>query len=190
MLKKVLLSILLIALLLQICSCGSTNNLNLETYDEKIETEDANANKNKFPNFQTIDLNDNEISENIFSNKDLTVLNVWGTYCGPCIYEMPELADWNNNIQDNLQLLGLIIDVDSENKINKEAALKIIDETGANYTHLLINDDFKSITDTLIGVPTTFFIDKEGNIVSEPIIGAQVSKYKEKVDKYFKEVIY
>lgn len=137
--------------------------------------------------FSTVDLNDNVINQDIFANKDITILNIWGTYCSPCINEMPELGTWNNELPSNVQIIGLIVDVDAETKYNRDTAIKIVNSTGANYTHLLYNESLQKILENVIAIPTTLFIDKEGNTIGDPIVGAYVDKYKEKLDKLLNE---
>ena len=63
--------------------------------------------------FSTTDLEGNTVTNDIFSQADLTVVNFWGTFCNPCINEMPELAKWNEEMPDNVQMLGTIVDVET-----------------------------------------------------------------------------
>ena len=159
-----------------VLSCKQNADIAINYSDNTISQ--YNNNSLRFPNFTTVDLNDNTMTEDVFKSKDLTIINFWGTYCPPCIQEMPELGDWSKELPDNVQLIGIIIDVDNKTKMNKDTALQIVNETGANYTHLLMSDDFMTFAEQLIGVPTTFFVDKNLNVVAEPIIGAYVSQYK------------
>ena len=77
--------------------------------------EDASAKSEeravKMPAFTAKDLQGNEVTEEIFAGKDLTVLNIWGTFCPPCIREMPELGEWARAMPENVQLIGLITDI-------------------------------------------------------------------------------
>ena len=65
--------------------------------------------------FSTTDINGAPVDSSIFSEKKLTVVNVWGTFCGPCIEEMPELADWAREMGDDIQLIGIVGDINGEN---------------------------------------------------------------------------
>ena len=129
-----------------------------------------------FPAFTTTDLNGNTVTEAIFADKELTVVNVWGTYCGPCIDEMDELAAWSASMPENVQLIGLVSDLYDPNDTDTlEMALAICEATGAtNYVHLVSGLDFAPLLNTLVGVPTTFFVDSTGAIVGDPIVGANV----------------
>ncbi len=129
-----------------------------------------------FPPFATVDLDGNVVTDEIFAGKDLTVVNVWGTFCGPCINEMDELAAWSQSMPDNVQLIGLVSDLYSETDTDTlETARAICQATGAwVYPSLIAGQDFYPLLATVVGVPTTFFVDGNGQLVGEPIVGANV----------------
>ena len=79
---------------------------------DAVDTQETDA--SAFPAFTATDLDGNTATESIFTEKDLTVLNIWGTFCGPCIGEMPELGEWAKEMPDNVQIVGLIIDINGE----------------------------------------------------------------------------
>ncbi|WP_308578932.1 TlpA disulfide reductase family protein [uncultured Oribacterium sp.] len=137
--------------------------------------------------FTTENLALESVDSSIFGEKDLTVLNVWGTFCGPCIQEMPELGEWQRSLPDNVQIIGLVADVaGKEDADHIELANTILDKTNAHFTNIIPNNDFAELLSGVVGVPTTFFINKEGKIVGKPIVGAQVPKYKAFVEEYLK----
>lgn len=155
------------------------------TAEETPAQQDADADTAAFPAFTATDLSGNTVTESIFSEKDLTVLNIWGTFCGPCIGEMPELGAWAKEMPDNVQILGLIIDIDGEEDTeHRDLAVDITQKAGADFTNLIANADFAPILQDVIGVPTTLFIDGEGKIVGDPIVGADVDGYKTFVEDY------
>ena len=131
---------------------------------------------NAFPTFTTTDLSGNTVTNEIFAGKDLTVVNIWGTYCGPCIEEMDELAAWSASMPENVQLVGLVSDLYSlEDAETLEMAQLICESTGAdNYLHLVTSVDFYGLMTTVVGVPTTYFVDSTGAVVGQPIVGADV----------------
>ena len=137
--------------------------------------------------FTTENLALESVDSSIFGEKDLTVLNVWGTFCGPCIQEMPELGEWQRSLPDNVQIIGLVADVaGKEDADHIELANTILDKTNAHFANIIPNNDFADLLSGVVGVPTTFFINKEGKIVGKPIVGAQVPKYKAFVEEYLK----
>ena len=140
----------------------------------------------KFAEFTTNDIDGNEVTESIFANKDLTVVNIWGTFCGPCINEMPELGAWEKELPDNVQIVGLIVDISStDNETQIAAAKQITEKADVGFANLIGgNGDFDELIGSIVGVPTTIFVDKSGNIVGEIIVGADVDRYKSFVNKY------
>ena len=129
-----------------------------------------------FPAFETVDLNGNTVTNEIFCGKDLTVVNIWGTFCNPCIDEMPDLAEWSASMPENMQLIGLVSDLSSADDAETlELAQMICETTGADvYTSLVADEDFTELLSGIVGVPTTFFVDGSGAIVGDPIVGANV----------------
>ena len=133
-----------------------------------------------FPAFETVDLAGNTVTNDVFYGKDLTVVNVWGTFCNPCIDEMPDLAEWSTSMPENMQLIGLVSDLTSTDDADTlELAQAICEATGADvYASLVANDDFAELLSGVVGVPTTFFVDRTGAIVGDPIVGANVAGCK------------
>lgn len=136
------------------------------------------------PQFTTKDMDGNKVTNDIFAEYDLTVVNFWATYCNPCIDELPELAEWKKELPDNVNLIGLLVDVDEKGSEQYKLAEKIISQTGADYQHLIATEEFDDMISNLVGVPTTFFVDSTGKIIGEPFAGADVSAYKQTVEDY------
>lgn len=136
------------------------------------------------PQFTTKDMDGNKVTNDIFAEYDLTVVNFWATYCNPCIDELPELAEWKKELPDNVNLIGLLVNVDEKGSDQYKLAEKIIKETGADYQHLLATEEFDDLISDLVGVPTTFFVDSTGKIIGEPFAGADVDAYKQTVEDY------
>lgn len=132
--------------------------------------------------FSTTDLYGNPVSSDIFSQADLTIINVWGTFCGPCIGEMPALAAWDKQLPDNVQIIGVLCDVEVGG--DTSAALSIVNGSGVTYMNLLYNNSLIPLLNQSQYVPTTYFVDRNGNMVCEPIVGADVEGYKAVVNDY------
>lgn len=135
--------------------------------------------------FTTTDLEGNEVTEEIFRGYDLTVINVWGTFCGPCIGEMPELAAWHKALPENVQLIGVISDVSVGG--NTDTARGILEETGVEFVNLLTSEGLYPLLNMSQYVPTTYFVDREGKMVGDAIVGANVEGYKQFVEDYLNE---
>jgi len=136
------------------------------------------------PEFSTTDMDGNKVTNDTFADYDLTVVNFWATYCNPCIDELPELTEWKKELPDNVNLIGLLVDVDEKGSDQYKLAEKIIKETGADYQHLIATEEFDDMISNLVGVPTTFFVDNTGKIIGEPFAGADVDAYKQTVEDY------
>ena len=149
----------------------------------KQETSENGVTVN-MPEFSTTDMDGNKVTNDIFADYDLTVVNFWATYCNPCIDELPELAEWKKELPDNVNLIGLLVDVDEKGSDQYKLAEKIIKETGADYQHLIATEEFDDMISNLVGVPTTFFVDSTGKIIGEPFAGADVDAYKQTVEDY------
>lgn len=139
--------------------------------------------------FKTVDLDGNEVTEGIFFEKDLTVVNIWGTFCSPCIEEMPELGAWAKEMPENVQIIGLVQDISGASDTeHMEIAKQIITKADADFVQLVAGtDEFAGVMASLVGVPTTIFVDRDGNIVGGPIVGADVEGYKNFVEEYLNE---
>ena len=127
--------------------------------------------------FETTDLAGNPVnSAELFSRYELTMVNLWGTFCGPCIQEMPGLEQLSREMQErNIAIVGIVLDISGpEDKALIAEAEDIIAQTGVTYLNLLpwdgINDALPSMY-----IPTTYFIDPQGRIVGEAAVGSRDS---------------
>lgn len=144
--------------------------------------------KVNFSQFSTYDLKGNYITQDIFSKKKLTVINVWGTFCPPCIAEMPELGKLSREFADrDVQVLGLIIDISGEDdKAHIDLAKKITTEANADFVNIYPDQRLQETLQEVDAVPTTFFVDSKGKLVGKPIVGADVEQYRSFIASYLK----
>ncbi|MGN0997607.1 MAG: TlpA family protein disulfide reductase [Candidatus Ventricola sp.] len=137
----------------------------------------------QLPAFSTQDLAGNAVTEAIFAQKDITVVNFWGTFCGPCINEMPELGEWARAMPDNVQIIGILTDVMLGDEKGAGKAVRIMDKAQADFTNLVMDDALNEYcASVIVGVPTTILVNREGVIVGDAIVGANVGKYKAAVE--------
>lgn len=118
------------------------------------------------------------VNADVLQGKKLTMINVWATYCNPCINEMPELAQLNKDYADKgVQVIGVLTDLGSTEAYDGEAmdyARAIIDSTGADYLHILPGEGmFFGALNDITAVPTTYFVDENGQIIGEPYVGSR-----------------
>lgn len=120
--------------------------------------------------FEAETLDGSIFTQENLAEKDVTVLNFWSLTCGPCISEMPSLAEFEKAMPDNVQVLTVCLDGSSDMERTKE----ILEEAGFEGITLLGgNGDFWKVLCGIQYTPTTLIVDTDGNIVGDPIIGGQ-----------------
>lgn len=135
--------------------------------------------------FTATDIKGNKVSSDIFSGSKLTMLNVWATYCNPCLSEMPGLGELANEFDPStFQLIGVVSDVPEGVDAKVVKALNdLVSIVGANYTHLLLNESlYNAFLSNVVAVPTTFFFDSNGNIVDTVVGSMSKSAWRSKID--------
>ena len=133
--------------------------------------------------FNTTDLNGNHVTSELFAKNKLTMINIWGTFCPPCIEEMPELAKLSASLPENAQIIGILCDVSLNDKSALQDAKSIVSKAGTNYPCLLLNDSLTDYLSQFMYVPTTIFVDSEGNQIGEPVVGADFNAYTVRLQK-------
>lgn len=124
-----------------------------------------------YVSFDTEDLDGNSVNSEIFADYKLTVLNIWGTWCPPCVNELPELQETSQAYAEkNVQLIGVLQDSITNTMERDETiianAKKLMETAGADYTVLLPDETFyNEILSQVQYFPTTLFIDEKGQLV-------------------------
>lgn len=135
--------------------------------------------------FEGQDIEGNAVSSSVLSNAKLTMVNVWATYCNPCLREMPGLGELAKEYEpEEFQLIGIISDVQvgAEEK-TLEYASGLIEQTGADYPHLLLNESvYRGLLTEVSAVPTTFFLNRDGEVLDVVIGAMDKSAWEEKIN--------
>lgn len=106
-----------------------------------------------------------------FFEKDVTIINFWATFCGPCLAEMPDIAEFEKSLPDNVQLITACLD--GERDI--EGVESILSDAGYEGITLLGGDgDFEQVCGEIMYIPTTIIVDQNGNMLGDAIVGGQV----------------
>ena len=134
----------------------------------------------KFPAFEGKDLDGNTVkSKDLFSGNAVTVVNFWFTTCNPCVGELAELDALNKELAEKG---GSLIGVNTFTLDGDEAAISeakdVLAKKGATYQNVYFDSDGEAgkFTTNIFAYPTTYVVDRSGNIVGEPIVGAITEK--------------
>lgn len=134
----------------------------------------------KFPAFEGKDLDGNTVkSDELFSGNTVTVVNFWFTTCNPCVGELAELDALNKELAEKG---GSLIGVNTFTLDGDEAAISeakdVLAKKGATYQNVYFDSDGEAgkFTTNSFAYPTTYVVDRSGNIVGEPIVGAITEK--------------
>ena len=134
----------------------------------------------KFPAFEGKDLDGNTVKSNeLFSGNTVTVVNFWFTTCNPCVGELAELDALNKELAEKG---GSLIGVNTFTLDGDETAISeakdVLAKKGATYQNVYFDSDGEAgkFTTNIFAYPTTYVVDRSGNIVGEPIVGAITEK--------------
>ena len=144
------------------------------------EETDANGDVQKFPAFEGKDLDGNEVkSDELFSANAVTVVNFWFTTCSPCVGELGDLDALNKELAEKG---GALIGVNAFTLDGDETAIAdakdVLAKKGATYQNVYFDSSSAAgaFTSNIFAFPTTYVVDRNGNIVGEPIVGAITEK--------------
>lgn len=135
--------------------------------------------------FEALDMEGNTVSAGIFGETKLTMVNVWATYCNPCLLEMPGLGELAGEYApEEFRIVGVISDVmEGADQKSIDLAASLIEETGANYPHLLLNESlYYALLTDVTAVPTTFFVDENGEILDTVVGSMEKSAWEERIN--------
>ena len=157
--------------------------------EEKDAAGDAESTTEAEPyvlTFSGTTLEGETLTSECLADSKLTMVNVWATFCGPCINEMPDLGELAEEYDKaDFQLIGIISDVIEGNEGDTfTEAQEIIGETGADYTHLMLNEElYMNLVGASDSVPTTYFFNNKGELLGY-LVGAQSKEgWKQIIDE-------
>lgn len=180
-------SLILLLALLMLSGCGNSAGTTPNTdssapsssQTDDTQSNDSAASESSDDSAETFqltftakDLDGNEVDQSVFANAKLTMMNIWATFCGPCINEMPELGELAAEGGTDYQIIGVCADLNGTEDMLEDAK-EIVSQTKANYLHLQPSEDLYPVLTASSSVPVTFFFDSEGKLVGKGILGAQ-----------------
>lgn len=169
-----------------ICSCSSGSGYSAEqpaSDGEKIGS---------MGEFSTEDIYGTAYTQDIFSSHSLTIVNVFATWCPPCVEELPALESLSKTMAENgLQVVGIVIDsVDGAGKKDASAiekARELAKKSEVTYT-MLIPDEagMNGLLGRVSSIPHTFFVDENGNVVGETVGAHDLEEWTEIAKDYMR----
>ena len=161
-------------------SMPAVDNMSMPSNQSGADKMAEQGSMQKFPAFEGKDLDGNTVkSEELFSGNAVTVVNFWFTTCNPCVGELAELDALNKELAEKG---GSLIGVNTFTLDGDEAAISevkdVLAKKGATYQNVYFDSDGEAgkFTTNIFAYPTTYVVDRSGNIVGEPIVGAITEK--------------
>ena len=184
----------LMALEKEFPGCGSTPGEGESVDASTAGMTNGESGETKFPSFKGKDLDGNDVnSDELFSKNKVTVMNFWFTTCNPCVEELADLEALNKQLAKKG---GAVVGINSFTLDGDKTAISdaknILAKKGVTYKNIWFDSKSKAgeFTSGLYSYPTTYVVDKNGNIVGEPIVGAISSeKQSEKLQKLIDQAI-
>lgn len=168
---------------------------NISVFDQPQDTSVNPEDTKSVGKFETTGIDGKTYTEKVFSDYDLTLVNIFTTWCSPCVKEIPELQELYKEMKDKgVGVAGVVLDTTDEKGNQDEEAVKkagiLQEKTKAEYPFLI--PDTTMMNGRLQGIsafPETFFVDKDGNIVGDTYTGSHtLDEWKEIVEKELKNV--
>ena len=163
--------------------------------DERLIVDDEITVYGTYTDVSSFEIDGKTYTEKVFSDYDLTLVNIFTTWCSPCVKEIPELQELYKEMKDKgVGVAGVVLDTTDEKGNQDEEAVKkagiLQEKTKAEYPFLI--PDATMMNGRLQGIsafPETFFVDKDGNIVGDTYTGSHtLDEWKEIVEKELKNV--
>lgn len=186
--KKIIFSLIILILsVFMLTSC--------ESKEEKPQGNETTVASSVFGTFTAKDLDGNAVTEAVFAENKLTMVNIWATFCGSCINEMPHLGEIAQEYADKgVGIVGIVVDAaDATGAVSDkllQEAVDIVSQTNADYLHIIPSAEmYKAKLNTVYSVPETIFVDSQGNQVGERYIGGRSKDaWTQIIDKLIGEV--
>lgn len=141
---------------------------------DKSASDKSDSSSSVFSGFAGKDLDGNNVDESLFSKNAVTVVNFWFSGCKPCVAELPELNKLNEKLKEmGGEVVGINTETLDDNQDGIKEAKKILEKQGASYRNLTFdsNSELGKYAGNIVAFPTTILVDRNGNIVGEPLLG-------------------
>ena len=158
-----------------------------------VDRMEATDSTNVFSTMNLKDLNGKSFTSENLKDAQISIFNVWSTTCAPCVMEMPDLETLNHSYEaGQIQVIGLLEDSSDRDgtpiEENLATAREIVEKTGVTYPVLVLDQlTYAFISSTIVGTPTTFYVDQEGKILMTATGAESLEAMRGRVDKLLSE---
>ena len=165
------------------------DNLCLFTPVDPEEMEESSGFEGTMNDFSAKTMSGKDIDQSVFADYDITMVNIWATWCGFCVKELPDIQKLYEKLPENVNSISICTDASTET----ELAQSMIDDSGIKYETLIGNDELEEkLTQYCDAMPVTVFVDSNGNIVGDAQTGLPgedvVKGYSELIDQALNEI--
>jgi thiol-disulfide isomerase/thioredoxin len=182
--KRLIIATLLLIMGIGLTACSS-KEVKTTKVGTKIQVEQASkgtfADLKVIPQFKVKDINDKEVINDIFKNKKVTMINIWGTFCGPCVEELPPLEELYKEYQSKgFNLIGVVADGET----NEVQAMLILKKTKSDFINLIPNEKFKDdFVNKTKAVPVSVLVNSKGKILETVVGSRSKGEYKKIIER-------
>lgn len=168
--RTIILSALFILLVYVFAGCGSAG-------ETEINKEINKDYEKYFAEFSAEDIYGKTVTQKEIRDKKYTLVTVWGTYCNPCIDELPDLQKLYDKYKgDGINVMGVIIDIQNDdgslNEDQTSYAREITEKQGAGFVNIGLPPGKEALFSQIAVTPTAFFVDSKGNVIGDFYEGA------------------
>ena len=183
--KKILVLLATLVISTALAACGNSDS-GYTTGDNSKDgrSQVSQGELQSIPDFSAEDIEGNKIDNSIFKENKVTLVNVWATWCGPCVNELPEIQKVYSELKDKgIGVVGIVADGSDA----KDTAKELIELDSLTYKMIIPDSNLeKKLISTLRGFPTSYVVDSEGKILGMKLGGMNTEGFKAFIEQYAK----
>lgn len=183
--KKVLVLLATLVISTALAACGNSDS-GYTTGDNSKDgrSQVSQGELQSIPDFSAEDIEGNKVDNSIFKENKVTLVNVWATWCGPCVNELPEIQKVYSELKDQgIGVVGIVADGNDA----KDTAKELIELDSLKYKMIIPDSNLeKKLISTLRGFPTSYVVDSEGKILGMKLGGMNAEGFKAFIEQYAK----
>lgn len=183
--KKVLVLLATLVISTALAACGNSDS-GYTTGDNSKDgrSQVSQGELQSIPDFSAKDIEGNKVDNSIFKENKVTLVNVWATWCGPCVNELPEIQKVYSELKDQgIGVVGIVADGNDA----KDTAKELIELENLKYKMIIPDSNLeKNLISTLRGFPTSYVVDSEGKILGMKLGGMNAEGFKAFIEQYAK----